>query len=70
MKEVDKNYYLFGPTSHQKKLKILSSNTNRKVTYAPPIKRGDIPNAINEGFNIIGIVDGFSLGKVQFRQEK
>jgi hypothetical protein len=49
-----------GPSLSPKEAKkILSSNTNRKVTYAPPIKRGDIPNAINEGFNIIGIVDGF-----------
>jgi len=38
--------------------KILYSNTNREVIYAPPIKRDDIPNAINEGFNILGIIDG------------
>ena len=51
--------YLGPSLSPKEAKKILSSNTNRKVTYAPPIKRGDIPNAINEGFNIIGIVDGF-----------
>ena len=38
--------------------KILYSNTNREVIYAPPIKGDDIPNAINEGFNILGIIDG------------
>ncbi len=38
--------------------KILSSNINREVTYAPPIKRGDIPKAISEDYKIIGIIDG------------
>ncbi|KYC46290.1 MAG: TfuA-like protein [Candidatus Methanofastidiosum methylothiophilum] len=38
--------------------KILDSNENREVRYAPPIKRGDIPKAVSEGFNIIGIIDG------------
>lgn len=38
--------------------KILDSNQNREVIYAPPIKRGDIPKAVSQGFNIIGIIDG------------
>ncbi|NMC58182.1 MAG: TfuA-related McrA-glycine thioamidation protein [Candidatus Methanofastidiosa archaeon] len=38
--------------------KILSSDTKREVTYAPPIKRGDIPKATSVGYNILGIVDG------------
>lgn len=38
--------------------KILSSDTKREVTYAPPIKRGDIPKAASVGYNILGIVDG------------
>ncbi len=38
--------------------KILSTDTEREVVYAPPIKRGDIPKAVNEGFDIIGIIDG------------
>jgi len=37
---------------------ILSSNNRREVVYAPPIKRGDIPKALSDGFNIIAIVDG------------
>lgn len=37
---------------------ILSSNNKREVVYAPPIKRGDIPKALSDGFNIIAIVDG------------
>lgn len=38
--------------------KILSSDVNREVTYAPPIKRGDIPKAASDGYNIIGVIDG------------
>lgn len=38
--------------------KILSSDAKREVTYAPPIKRGDIPKAASDGYNIIGIIDG------------
>jgi len=37
---------------------IFSSDNKREVIYAPPIKRGDIPKAVSEGFNIIGIIDG------------
>lgn len=37
---------------------ILSSDDKREVVYAPPIRRGDIPKAVSEGFNIIGIIDG------------
>jgi len=37
---------------------ILSSDNKREVIYAPPIKRGDIPKAVSEGFGIIGIIDG------------
>jgi len=37
---------------------ILSSDKKREVVYAPPIKRGDIPKAVSEGFDIIGIIDG------------
>jgi len=38
--------------------KLLHSNNNREVTYAPPIKRGDIPKAISENYQVIGIIDG------------
>ena len=37
---------------------ILSSDKKREVVYAPPIRRGDIPKAVSEDFNIIGIIDG------------
>lgn len=37
---------------------ILSSDKKREVVYAPPIRRGDIPKAVSEGFDIIGIIDG------------
>ena len=37
---------------------ILSSDSKREVLYAPPIRRGDIPKAVSEGFDIIGIIDG------------
>jgi len=37
---------------------ILSSDKNREVIYAPPIRRGDIPKAVSEDFDIIGIIDG------------
>ncbi len=37
---------------------ILSSDKKRKVIYAPPIRRGDIPKAVSEGFDVIGIIDG------------
>jgi len=37
---------------------ILSSDKKREVVYAPPIRRGDIPKAVSEGFGIIGIIDG------------
>jgi len=37
---------------------ILSSNNKREVIYVPPIRRGDIPKAVSEDFNIIGIIDG------------
>ncbi|MCC7572947.1 MAG: TfuA-related McrA-glycine thioamidation protein [Candidatus Methanofastidiosum sp.] len=37
---------------------ILSSNKKREVIYAPPIRRGDIPNAISESMDVIGIIDG------------
>ena len=38
--------------------KLLHSNNNREVTYAPPIKRGDIPTAISQNYQVIGIIDG------------
>ncbi len=38
--------------------KILSSDNRKKVVYAPPIRRGDIPKAVSEGFEVIGIIDG------------
>ena len=37
---------------------FLSSDNKREVIYAPPIKRGDAPKAVSEGFDIIGIIDG------------
>ena len=37
---------------------ISSSDKKREIVYAPPIRRGDIPKAISEGFDIIGIIDG------------
>ncbi|MDY1590688.1 MAG: TfuA-related McrA-glycine thioamidation protein [Methanofastidiosum sp.] len=37
---------------------IFSSDKKREIVYAPPIRRGDIPKAISEGFDIIGIIDG------------
>ena len=37
---------------------ILYSDKKREVVYAPPIRRGDIPKALSDGFNIIAIVDG------------
>lgn len=37
---------------------ILSSDKKREVIYAPPIRRGDIPKAVSEGFGVIGIIDG------------
>ncbi|NYT04425.1 MAG: TfuA-related McrA-glycine thioamidation protein [Candidatus Methanofastidiosa archaeon] len=38
--------------------KILSSDNRREVIYSPPIRRGDIPKAVSEGFEIFGIIDG------------
>jgi hypothetical protein len=37
---------------------ILSSDSRREVVFAPPIRRGDIPKAVSEGFEIVGIIDG------------
>lgn len=48
-----------GPSLPREEAKyILSSDNKREVIYAPPVKRGDVPQADSEGFDIIGIIDG------------
>jgi len=50
--------YLGPSLSVDEAKKLLHSNNNREVTYAPPIKRGDIPKAISQNYQVIGIIDG------------